>query len=219
MITLARREFHQFQAAGREFLYLVPSAAVFELDEPSAAVLGGSPRTPAVRTSSSPPFQDRFPRFRHQKRHCSSLLNVRAIGYEHQPDEPAARMLPMAPFPLTTMVLNVTNQCNLACTYCYEYGEDKIVDTEHGKQSKFMSEATARAERRVPAEGKRPRRAHDLFRRRDAAELSGPEVDGRVRARSARPRSARTIDFSLTTNATLLQLGDHRVPRRERRSA
>jgi len=28
------------------------------------------------------------------------------------------------------MVLNVTNQCNLSCEYCYEYGEDKIVDTE-----------------------------------------------------------------------------------------
>ena len=50
----------------------------------------------------------------------------------------------MVPFPLSTMVLNVTNQCNLACTYCYEYGEDKIVDTAHGKQSKFMTEATAR---------------------------------------------------------------------------
>ncbi len=53
-------------------------------------------------------------------------------------------MLPLTPFPLTTMVLNVTNQCNLACTYCYEYGEDKIVDTENGKQPKFMTEETAR---------------------------------------------------------------------------
>src|SRR4029077_12731695 len=72
------------------------------------------------------------------------LVAVRAIGYEQQPEPAMPRMLPMAPFPLNTMVLNVTNQCNLACTYCYEYGEDKIVDTEHGKQSKFMSEATAR---------------------------------------------------------------------------
>ena len=53
-------------------------------------------------------------------------------------------MLPMMPFPLNTMVLNVTNQCNLACTYCYEYGEDKIVDTENGRQAKFMAEQTAR---------------------------------------------------------------------------
>jgi len=41
------------------------------------------------------------------------------------------------------MVLNVTNQCNLSCTYCYEYGDDKIVDTENGRKPKFMSEETA----------------------------------------------------------------------------
>src|SRR5437763_814386 len=60
-------------------------------------------------------------------------------------DLPPVTRTPAPPtFPLTTMVLNVTNQCNLSCTYCYEYGEDKIVDTENGKQSKFMNEETAR---------------------------------------------------------------------------
>ena len=53
-------------------------------------------------------------------------------------------MLPLIPFPLNTMVLNVTNQCNLACTYCYEYGEDKIVDTENGAQAEVHDRATAR---------------------------------------------------------------------------
>src|SRR5580692_11073645 len=27
-------------------------------------------------------------------------------------------------FPLQTMVMNLTNQCNLSCQYCYEFGED-----------------------------------------------------------------------------------------------
>ena len=31
MSTIALREFHTFEAAGRRFLYLVPSAAVFAL--------------------------------------------------------------------------------------------------------------------------------------------------------------------------------------------
>ena len=39
MIALAPREFHLFQAAGRDFLYLVPSAAIFALDESTSAVL------------------------------------------------------------------------------------------------------------------------------------------------------------------------------------
>ena len=54
------------------------------------------------------------------------------------------KIVPLRPVPLQTLVVNVTNQCNLACTYCYEYGEDKIVDTENGQQPKFMSEETAR---------------------------------------------------------------------------
>ena len=39
MIALAPREFHLFQAAGRDFLYLVPSAAIFALDDSTSAVL------------------------------------------------------------------------------------------------------------------------------------------------------------------------------------
>ena len=39
MSMLARREAHAFEAAGQRFLYLVPSAAVFALDDCSQAVL------------------------------------------------------------------------------------------------------------------------------------------------------------------------------------
>src|SRR4051794_27043332 len=142
MMALTRREFHMFQAAGRDFLYLVPSAAVFALDAPTSAVLNAVTSGPVsderVVTSLADRFDDTTVRAA-----ITELLDVRAIGYEHQPDEAMPRLLPMMPFPLTTMVMNVTNQCNLACTYCYEYGEDKIVDTDNGRQSKFMAESTA----------------------------------------------------------------------------
>src|ERR1700730_811424 len=39
MIALVRREFHLFTAAGKNFLYLVPSAAIFALDDATSAVL------------------------------------------------------------------------------------------------------------------------------------------------------------------------------------
>ena len=143
MMALARREFHLFQAAGKDFLYLVPSAAVFALDAPTSAVL----RVVSQSTVSDERVVEALAgRFDAQsvRAAIAELLEVRAIGYEQQPPEQPVRMLPMMPFPLTTMVLNVTNQCNLACTYCYEYGEDKIVDTAHGKKPKFMAEQTAR---------------------------------------------------------------------------
>ena len=44
---------------------------------------------------------------------------------------------------MSTMVLNVTNQCNLACTYCYEYSADKIAQQE-GKP-KYMTAEVAEA--------------------------------------------------------------------------
>src|SRR5262245_2741707 len=120
MMTLARREFHLFQAAGRDFLYLVPSAAIFALDTPSVAVLrvlGEGRKTDAEVTAA---LSDRFDPAQIEAA-IRELVDVRAIGYEQQPETVLPRMLPMAPFPLNTMVLNVTNQCNLACTYCYEY--------------------------------------------------------------------------------------------------
>src|SRR5207249_8164348 len=137
------REFHLFQAAGRDFLYLVPSAAVFALDETTSAALRAIVEHRCAEDAVVAALADRFGA-EAVRAAVAELLQVRAIGYEHQPDDQAPRLLPMMPFPLSTMVLNVTNQCNLACTYCYEYGEDKIVNTEHGKQSKFMTEETAR---------------------------------------------------------------------------
>ena len=46
-------------------------------------------------------------------------------------------------FPLQCLVMNLTNQCNLSCTYCYEFGEDKVA-TPEGKP-KFMDFETAKA--------------------------------------------------------------------------
>ncbi len=43
------------------------------------------------------------------------------------PPKPVAEK-PKRRIPLQTLVLNVTSKCNLSCGYCYEYGEDKIVE-------------------------------------------------------------------------------------------
>src|SRR4029078_5911775 len=123
-------------------LYLVPSAAVFALDDCSAAVVdlldgGAKPLDELTR--------DLSPRFDAVDVHdaVAELQRVRVLGDAGLPAPPMPKIIPLSPVPLQTLVVNVTNQCNLSCTYCYEYGEDKIVDTENGKQPKFMSEATA----------------------------------------------------------------------------
>jgi uncharacterized protein len=203
MIALAPREFHQFHAAGRRFLYLVPSAAVFELDQVAGAVIGLVNEAPRSEDDVVDLLADRFaaPAVRSA---IEELCQVRAISYKHQPDPQAPKFLPMVPFPLSTMVLNVTNQCNLACTYCYEYGEDKIVDTAHGKQSKFMTEATARdaVEFLLREAGSI---AHLTFFGGETL-LNFSVLKSTVAyARQRAAEAGKTVDFSLTTNATLLK--------------
>jgi uncharacterized protein len=201
--VLVPREFHLFQAAGRDFLYLVPSAAVFGLDATTAAVLRAVVEATRDEEAVVAALADRFDAAA-VRAAIAELLDVRAIGYEQQPGPELPRMLPMMRFPLSTMVLNVTNQCNLACTYCYEYGEDKIVDTEHGRQSKFMSESTARdsVEFLLKESG---RVAHLTFFGGETL-LNFPVLKSTIAY--ARRRAAdlgKDIDFSLTTNATLLR--------------
>jgi len=134
-------EFHTFEAAGERFGYMVPSAAVFAFDACASAIvaaLGEGPRTIGDLTATLEP---RFPPNEVWDT-LGELYRVRAIA-EARASAPLPKILPLTVIPLQTLVVNVTNQCNLACEYCYEYGEDKIVDTENGQQPKFMSEETA----------------------------------------------------------------------------
>src|SRR3954471_10481118 len=121
MTAWAAREHHRFEAAGKPFVYLVPSAAIFELDEAADAVLKTVTLGPRTRDELASTLGD-------VDAALAELLRVQAIGEGNAPPTQTPKIIPLAPFPLTTMVLNVTNQCNLSCTYCYEYGEDKIVD-------------------------------------------------------------------------------------------
>jgi uncharacterized protein len=104
------------------------------------------------------------------------------------------------------MVLNVTNQCNLSCTYCYEYSEDKIVDTENGKQPKFMSEETARqsVEFMLKESGDN-KVAHITFFGGETL-LNFPVLQKTIAyARQRGAEVGKEVDFSLTTNGTLLK--------------
>jgi uncharacterized protein len=202
MSLLGLREFHRFEAAGQPFVYLVPSAAVFALDEVSDAVLGVLGAGDRSRDDVVSGLDGRFDS-RLVSDTLAELLRVRAIG-ERVPEPPPRKLLPM--IPLSTMVLNVTNKCNLACTYCYEYGEDKIVDTENGKKPKFMSEATARdsVDFMLRESGNNPH-AHLTFFGGETL-LNFPVLQTTVAyARTRAAEMGKSVDFSLTTNATLLR--------------
>ena len=129
--TLALREFHPFKANGVTYLYMVPSAGIFRMDGPSDAILETLSKSPKVKTELIDELSSQFD-IDLLLETIDELIEIRAIGDIDAPKDLVPNDLPPAGFPLTTMVLNVTNKCNLACTYCYEYGEDKIVDTQYG---------------------------------------------------------------------------------------
>ena len=131
---------------------------------------------------------------------------MQAIAEVNAPVAPTPKVIPLAPFPLTTMVLNVTNQCNLSCEYCYEYGEDKIVDTENGRQPKFMSEQTARdSVDFMLRESGDNKVAHVTFFGGETL-LNFPVLQKTIAyARQRGAELGKQVDFSLTTNGTLLK--------------
>jgi len=207
-------EFHPFEASGHRFAYLVPSAAVFAFDECASAIVEHLERAPAAIGEL---VQALAPRFDAETvwDTLGELYRVRAIA-EAAAAAPAPRILPLTVIPLQTLVVNVTNQCNLSCEYCYEYGEDKIVDTENGQQPKFMSEETARQAVDF-ALRERGRTAMVTFFGGETL-MNFPVL--RKTVAYARQRAAelgKDIDFSLTTNATLLKpdvidfLADERI--------
>lgn len=197
MSRLQLGEMHRFQSAGEEFVYLVPSAAVFQLDAPSVAVLEALKSGPveSARLSSMIPSET-----------IAELLGVRAIRFEESALPPEPKQMPPDGFPLTTLVLNVTNQCNLSCSYCYEYGEDKIVDTAFGKQPKFMSDQTAEESVDFLLKQSGPLKAVHMTFFGGETLLNFPVLRSTVAyARKKAAEMGKTIDFSLTTNATLLR--------------
>ncbi len=204
MTRLGIREHHRFEAAGKPYLYLVPSAAIVGLDPAADMIMqvlmsGDKTRDDLLALAdglfSSGEVDEAI----------GELVTMRAIG-PVEPPRPSPKILPLKPVPLSTMVLNVTNQCNLACTYCYEYGEDKIVDTENGKQPKFMSFETAKqsVEFMLKESGDSPT-AHLTFFGGETL-LNFPVLKQTVAyARQRAAEIGKDVDFSLTTNATLLK--------------
>lgn len=205
MKKLALKEFHSFEAAGTRFLYLVPSAAIVRLDESSDAVIrvleNGPKKIDEIESELAWQFgQEEI------SSSISELMEVRAIGPAAIPPERMLKVLPAKDFPLTTMVLNVTSKCNLACTYCYEYGEDKVVDVVKKELPRFMDYETAKQSVDFMFQSSGSNEAVNLtfF---GGETLLNFEVLQRtvVYALGRGAQLGKEVRFSLTTNGTLLK--------------
>lgn len=197
-----RGELHAFQAAGHDFVYLVSAGAIFALDEASASLLA---RLGDVEMAH-PDLVQALVDCGHSPEDAEDLIRelrqVRGIV----PSDLAQAPPPPAPpkdFPLQALVLNITNQCNLSCTYCYEFGADKIA-TPQGKP-KYMTLETAKASVDFLLREAAGRKAVHITFFGGETLMNFPllrEVVGYATQRGA--AQGCTVGYSLTTNATLL---------------
>ena len=194
-------EFHSFSAAGRQFLYLVPAGAIFELDTTAQTLINRLAQGEASDDELAAALSAEGIFGGEAQELLEELYHSRVIVAGRLPIEPAED----APvdFPLQTLVLNLTNQCNLSCQYCYEFGEDKVA-TPDGKP-KFMDFETAAASVDFLIDQSPGRRAVHITFFGGETLMNFPLLKRVVAYASERAAGqGRLIDFSLTTNATLL---------------
>jgi uncharacterized protein len=194
-------ELHAFQAAGQDFVYLVPSGGIFALEAAARDIFELLKERELSESELIAALMARGHTHADSLEAIAELFQTRAIrdrqGFPSQLQEP------VDDFPLQSLVLNLTNQCNLSCQYCYEYGEDKVA-TPSGKP-KFMTEEVARASVDHLLESSRGRRAIHITFFGGETLMNFPLLKWAVEYATTRAREAgQYIDFSLTTNGTLL---------------
>jgi uncharacterized protein len=102
-------------------------------------------------------------------------------------------------YPLSTLVLNVNTGCNLSCTYCYKEDLAKPVD---GRKMDFVTAARS-VDLLLKAGAARERVNIVFFGGEPLSNVALiKQVVGYAEAEAA--RAGRQMDFSMTTNATLL---------------
>ena len=199
--TYRAGEFHSFEGGGRRFLYLVPAGAVFELDSAAEKLLDRLRTGHADHDELMSELVAAGHSYSDADELLAELYHSHVIVTGDTVREPLAN--PPEDFPLQSLVMNLTNQCNLSCTYCYEFGEDKVA-TPEGK-AKFMDMETAMAsvDFLLGQSGTR-QNVHITFFGGETL-MNFPLLKSVVAYANDRAAAqGRSIDFSLTTNATLL---------------
>ncbi len=189
-----------FDFDGRSYLYLVASNAVFEVDADTARAIGRAADRDGGRPIRRERLLDRIGGTSEER--SDTVREWGRIGLlRPDPARPpaAARPAPRGPMPVKTLVLHVTDACNLSCTYCYHHGggpspgAGTMTSQTARKAVDFLMEVSGALEKvELVFFGGEP-----LLNRRRIAET----VSYANRAAAERGKS---VDFALTTNATLL---------------
>lgn len=196
-ITIIDNNIHRFEFQGREMLFHIPTSGIFELDDVGASVLNNFKFNKQIALND---LQERMANFDpvlvNEVVSELSALNVLNDGRDQREENTLKKI---DHFPLTTVVLNVNTGCNLSCTYCYKEdlvpaskGQKMVFETAKNSIEMLLKESPDQARYNIVFFGGEPLSSMPLIKQ---------VVDYANQRFSA---LSKMVDFSLTTNATML---------------
>lgn len=197
-LTLIRHNAHRVDVDGHAMLMHVPTTSLFSLDAVSRDVYDLFRRLPVAGAAQMQAELGARHRPADLADCVQSFLDLDILRDAADPVTPRP-IVRVEEIPLSTIILNVNTGCNLACTYCYK--EDLAIPSKGEK----MAFETARASFEMLLRQAKDRdRVNVVF-------FGGEPLSNMALIREvvayAEPRAAaegKVVDFSLTTNATLL---------------
>ena len=196
--TLVPHNAHDLNVGGKHMLMHVPTTSLFEMDEVSSSVLNLFKQSNTLSTGTVlERLGDRFDES--ELTECFDGFASLNILQSSDRQEPTVEIVPVEDINLSTIILNVNTGCNLSCTYCYK---EDLTTPANGQKMDF---ATARSSVDLLLQKARGRDQVNIV-------FFGGEPLSNMRlirevvdyATPAAARQGMSVDYSLTTNATML---------------
>lgn len=190
--------FHELSAEGRSVLLHTASSGLFAVDDLSSAVLQYAKRNSSLRVGE---VLEAFAHVHSAKMVEDALEDLKALGVLRQTAAltSSSVLARIAEFPLNAIVLNVNTGCNLSCTYCYK--EDL---TSPSKGQKLDIEKAKRGIDLLFKQGAERESLSVVFFGGEPLSNISLIKDATLYAEKRAEEEGKKVDFSLTTNATLL---------------
>jgi uncharacterized protein len=196
-LNIVENNLHEVAVQGRPYLFHIPSTSLFEPGDLVGDIIGTLRGGEHTLHSLCDSLAGRYP----AEDVSGALGELQTLQLVAGGEVVAEQSPPLEleNFPLTTVVLNVNTACNLACTYCYK--EDLDVPSA-GKKMSFETARDA-LEMLLAESPDQPRYNIVFFGGEPLSNLPLLKQVVTYAEERFRDLDAR-IDFSLTTNATLL---------------
>ncbi|AUH63386.1 quinohemoprotein amine dehydrogenase maturation protein [Paracoccus zhejiangensis] len=197
-LTLIKHNAHRVDVDGLAMLMHVPTSSLFEMDTVSASVYELFRKLGVADAGTlQSELGHRFPPA-DLAESVQSLITLDILRDSADPGRPIT-VQKVEDIPLSTIILNVNTGCNLACTYCYKEdlttpakGEKMDFATARAAIDLLLKQAASRDKVNVVFFGGEPLSNMPLIRQVvDYTEAQVADL-------------GKTVDFTLTTNATLL---------------